>query len=365
MTQSSPVMMCFPFLALNESCSIGGWELVRADNAFDEGVWVSESYKQDSQNMLRCFRYGTRHFELINPTLVARAGRSFTGEPPTPEERNALIDMVAFEALDRNTPRVRASDEPPQASPLSFGWLVAENVEYWEMPVSNDNALTLSVGRRHKTRMFDTWGEDNPIVGPAVLADVSGCHVRIHGDMAENLYGALLSDSVQSAKLATAIKFFVDSWRNHSSAIIPDWTFDHATVISSQQTALEVLFGKNDTRSKAHHIVEGLRELLKRCHEAVADPDDVPKLAELCVVYMSLHNERKFYESQCFCDWAQKFTQIRNKTVHEGAPMAAPCLSRLPAEQDRLEVLVEVSDTADTVIRDAIRLHAYLLAQSQ
>ena len=136
MRQRSPVLMCFPFLALNQPCSIGNWELLRADIAFNEGVWASESFRQDAERILGLFRYGVGHYRLENPTLIARAGRKFTGEPPEASERDALTATAAFGALDSNRPR----DAHGRAS-----WVVAENVDYWEFPVSGDGDLMCSM----------------------------------------------------------------------------------------------------------------------------------------------------------------------------------------------------------------------------
>ena len=230
--QRSPVLMCFPFLALNRPCRIGRWELLTAEAAFSEGLWASESFRQDAERMLGLFRYGVGHYRLENPTLIARAGRKFTGESPEAAERDALTATAAFGALDSNRPRGVHG---------WTSWVVAENVDYWEFPVSGDGELMLSLGRRYRTRFHDTWGENRPIIGPAVLEPAHSHHVRIDEDVAAILHETLLSDTERSTNLAAAIRFFVDSWRNHPSVVgVADWTFDYSTVVCSQQTALSV-----------------------------------------------------------------------------------------------------------------------------
>ena len=61
-----------------------------------------------------------------------------------------------------------------------------------------------------------------------------------------------------------------------------------------------------------------------------------------------------FYEDAAFDDWARKFTRIRNKTVHEGDPLAALTDDKHPGK-----TLRDVVDTADIVIRHAVRLLAF------
>lgn len=348
MRQRPPVLMCLPFLALNQPCRIGRWELLTAKPAFNEGVWASESFRQDAERMLGLFRYGVGHYRLENPTLIARAGRKFTGEPPKAAERDALTATAAFGALDSNRPR----DAHGWAS-----WVVAENVDYWEFPVSSDDDLMLSLGRRYRTRFHDTWGEDRPIIGPAVLEPAHSHHVRIDEDLAAVLHEALLSRTELSANLAAAIRFFVDSWRNHPSVVgVADWTFDYSTVVCSQQTALEALFGERN--NAAQHIVAGVRNLTKRLSDALEATDFASPTGGLPIdLCMSMRSKPiggvPFYEDAAFDDWARKFTRVRNKTVHEGDPLAA-----LSDDEHPGKTLRDVVDTADIVIRDALHLLA-------
>lgn len=347
--QRSPVLMCFPFLALNRPCRIGRWELLTAEAAFSEGLWASESFRQDAERMLGLFRYGVGHYRLENPTLIARAGRKFTGESPEAAERDALTATAAFGALDSNRPRGVHG---------WTSWVVAENVDYWEFPVSGDGELMLSLGRRYRTRFHDTWGENRPIIGPAALEPAHSHHVRIDEDVAAILHETLLSDTVRSTNLAAAIRFFVDSWRNHPSVVgVADWTFDYSTVVCSQQTALEALFGKRN--NAAQHIVAGVRKLTKRLGDALEAIDPAsPAAGQLVAFSMSLRHKPiggvPFYEDAAFDDWARKFTRIRNKTVHEGDPLAALTDDKHPGK-----TLRDVVDTADIVIRHAVRLLAF------
>ena len=257
-----------------------------------------------------------------------------------------MTAAAAFGALDSNRPR----HETGWAS-----WVVAENVDYWEFPVSGDGELGLSLGRRYRTRFHDTWGEDRPIIGPAVLEPAHGHHVRIDEDVAAVLHEALLSGTERSAILAAAIRFFVDLWRNHPSVVgVADWTFDYSTVVCSQQTALEALFGERN--NAAQHIVAGVRNLTKRLSDALEAVDLAsPAGGELLAVIMSMRSKptggMPFYEDAAFDDWARKFTRIRNKTVHQGDPLAAPGDDEHPGE-----TLRDVVDTADIVIRDAVCL---------
>ena len=348
MRQRPPVLMCLPFLALNQPCRIGRWELLTAGVAFSEGVWASGSFRRDVERMLGLFRYGVGHYRLKNPTLIARAGRRFTGEPPAAAERDALTAAAAFGALDSNRPR---------STHGWASWVVAENVDYWEFPVSGDDEVMLSLGRRYRTRFHDTWGEERPIMGPAVLEPADGHHVRIDEDMAAVLHEALLSGAEGSTNLAAAIRFFVDSWRNHPSVVgVADWAFDYGTVVCSQQTALEALFGERS--HAARHIVAGVRKLTKRLGDALEAVDLAsPAGGRLLALSMSMRSKpvrgAPFYEDAAFDEWACIFTRIRNKTIHEGDPLAALGDNEHPGK-----TLSGVVDTADCVIRDALRLLA-------
>lgn len=177
-----PRLMCFPFLALRERCRVGPWELLPAEDAF--GVdWASEEFTEASRGMLRTFRYGVGHFELETPTLIARAEGGFTGEPPTDEERGALTAAVALCALDTNTPRDRTRQ---------VWWAVAENVDYWEFPVSvDDTHLSIPTERRFMVRVLEARDADSPIVRPSVLMEVPAGLVRIDADTAEVVHRAL------------------------------------------------------------------------------------------------------------------------------------------------------------------------------
>lgn len=347
-----PWLMCFPFLALRERCRVGPWDLLPAEDAFSAD-WASEEFREASRGMLGTFRYGVGHFGLENPTLVARAEGGFTGERPTDEERDALTAAVAFCALDANTPRDRTGQV--------VGWAVAENVDYWEFPVSvDDNYLSIPTGRRFRVLVCEDRNEDNPIVGPSVLMEVPAGLVKIDADTAEVVHRALSAGTQDARRLLTAIRYFVASWRNQSGVVgLSGLVSDLGEVVVAQQTAFETLLGDDRSRSAWERIVQGVSDLIAR-FDAGLDLDD-PRQEPVVGMCFGRPNRSSYYSDPDpdpdgqFRQWARRFTAVRDKTVHQGDPLKP--FEGTPTDR-RAQELLETIEEADRVLRDAIRAAA-------
>ena len=343
-----PSLMCFPFLALSEPCEIGPWVLLPYQDALDER-WETGGFRGSARDMIEVFRYGVNLDSLENPTLIARAGRGFTGEPPDNAERVALTAAVAYCALDRNIHKT------PDRT-----WILGENLDYWEFPVSGDRELSLPIGRRHTVKYHNTWSPDNPIVGPSTLLSIPIAHVTIQEHAADMLYRALFADTDRSRRLRTAIMFFVESWRNTPSVFgIPDWAYDYGSIICAQQTALETLLSqpRNGRTSACNRIVDGVRKLIVKLPVSIADDTDESDYRAILCRESSLARKRKCghapYADEGFVTWSERFTAVRNATVHEGDPLT-PLLDQV----EPVQVLRDTVEEADLVLRDAIRLTA-------
>ncbi len=328
--------MCFPFLAIEESLTVGPWKLVSLDGALQSETWASDQFKADVRAMLRLFRYGLLANHVEHPTVVSRVDHGITGEPPaTSAERNALIATVAFSALDTNRLPI---DVQNWASVV-----VAEHLDYWEFPVSAEGLVSVPSGRSVRTLHAAAWSEQQPVVGPTVLSTIPS--VKLNAVGASVLYEALLRQPGDSERLRTAITFLVESWRNHSGLVgLRNWQFEQGAVICDQQTAFEVLLGGTSNGRAGDRIVELLRDLISRVN--AIDPV-VERLSDCLWGHSQTQRE----------DWAREFTQYRNRTIHEGDALAGL------EETDSGRRLLEVVDMADRLLRDAIRAKAVLLAE--
>ena len=331
--------MCFPFLAVNESFTVGPWRVMSLNEALRSETWRSDQFKADVVKMLGLFRYGPYGASVENPTVLSRISDGMTGEPPAEHhERNALTATISFCALDTNRPR---------SSGMIFDWIVAEHLDYWEFPVSDDGFVALPTGRRFRTLHAASWSEEQSILGPTVLASIP--HVRVNPVTASVLYKALMHTSDDSRRLRTAITFLVESWRNHSSVVgLSDWQFEPGAIICDQQTAFEALLDIKGTRQDPakDQIVQKFQELIDQL-KAI---DPVVEQCSDC-----LWGEHTLEQLE---EWASTFTQRRNKTIHEGDVLAG-----LPETDDPANLLREVVDIADLVLRDAIRAKAVLISE--
>lgn len=349
-----PHLMCFPFLAMREPCRVGPWNLLPAEDACTAD-WSSDEFKKASFRMLRTFRYGIGHFKLENPTLVSSAESRFTGEQPTNEERDFLTAAVAFSALDNNREPFRTSRRTSPSPQV-----VAENVDYWEFPVSaEDTSLTIPTGRRYRVLICDEWSPDNPIIGPSVLTKVPNGFVTINTASAEMLYCALSAGTRNADRLLTSIRYFVESWRNQSGVVgISNQESDYGNIIVTQQIALEALLG-NDSGSVSERIIQTVSDRVRR----FTDMDNYGSLEEaISNLGFDWPKERRNYyldskqESQ-FKEWARTHVKVRNKTIHEGNPLKP--FKNLPTEKQQQKLQQTVED-ANRVLLDAIRVTAAL-----
>ncbi len=329
--------MCFPFLAIRQPFAVGPWKLVSLTEALQSETWASDQFKVNVAAMLRLFCFGLYGQRVEHPTVVSRVNHGMTGEPPTTDERNALTATVAFCALDTNR---------PQTSGSAWDFLiVAEHLDYWEFPVSANGFVSLPSGRRVNTLHAATWSEEQPIIGPTVVSSIP--RVKVNQATASMLHEALMSASADSKKLRTAIQFLVESWRNHSSVVgLGDWQFEPGAIICDQQTALEALLQVGFGRAARDQIVE-------KCCELIGHVNAMDPVIEECSTH--LWGERL---GEPLKDWAIKFTQRRNKTIHQGDALAG-----LPDDAEPGTMLREVVDMADWVLRDAIRAKAALISE--
>lgn len=218
---SAETLMCFPFLALEESFTVGPWKLMSLTAALESETWASAQFTANTKAMLGLFRFGLYRQLVEHPTVVSRTDHGMTGEPPTTDERNALTATVGFCALDANQPTTAGS---------TLDSVVAEHLDYWEFPVSDDGFLSLPTGRRIRTLHAATWTKERPIVGPTVISVIP--HIEVNSCTARMLYTTLTSGSSGSERLRTAIQFLVKSWRNHSSVVgLSDWQFEPGAIV--------------------------------------------------------------------------------------------------------------------------------------
>lgn len=349
-TNDPPVLMCFPFLTLHRPCHIGGWSLLPLQEAL-KADWASEQFRDNARSMLDSIIYGVGHFCLVQPTLVARTDGGFIGVRPEDAERDALTATVAFGALIRNRPRHKSG----QAS-----WLVAENVDYWEMPVSDDNYLGLPTGRRYRVLIGDSWSGDNPIIGPSVLDDTRNHHVSIDEKIAAVLHRALSEESDCAKRLRTAIMFFVESWRNTSSVVgVSTLALDYSKIICAQRTALEALFpGSHPSKRPPANdrIITGVRELVQRMKDSIDQADDWAEYSDAIRPFFAMQRKSVGkhgpYADNGFDDLIRLFARIRHASVHEGDPLQA-VIDETPEK-----TLRDTGEQVEMVLRDAISLSA-------
>lgn len=336
MPTAGETLMCFPFLAIHESFTVGPWKLVRLTEALQSETWASDQFKANVKAMLGLFRHGLLAAHVKDPTVVSRVDCGITGEPPeTSAERKALIATVAFSALDTN----REIDETNWASAV-----VAEHLDYWEFPVSADGFLLVPSGRRVRTWHAANWSERQPVIGPTAISVIP--RVRVNPVGASVLYEALSHRSDDAKRLRTAITVLVESWRNHSGVVgLSSRQLEQGVVICDQQTAFEVLLLGTSQGSAKEQIVQKFQELIDQV--SAIDP-----VVGRCSDSLSEHTQDQRRE------WVASFTRHRNKTIHEGDALAG-----LSDEANLGKRLLEVVDMADRMLRDAIRVKAALIAE--
>ncbi len=337
--------MCFPFLATRESLVsqeplvVGPWKVVSLAKAVESETWASAQFKASVEAMLGLFRYGPLGTSVKNPTVVSRVDDGMTGEPPTTDQRNALTATVAFCALDTNRSQVSGRFDSR---------IVAEHLDYWEFPVSADGCLSLPLGRRVKTLHNANWTEKQPIIGPTVISSMIP-HVQMNQATASMLHEALMIDSADSKRLRTAIQFLVESWRNHSSVVgLSDWQFEPGAIICDQQTAFEALLDIRGTRDGPAKV-----QIVRKFQEVIDQVKAIDPVVGQCSDCLWGEHTQEQLEQ-----WATTFTQRRNKTIHQGDALAG-----LPDETEPWPLLREVVDTADQLLRDAIRARAALISE--
>ena len=332
-------LMCFPFLAIREPFAVGAWKLVSLTEALQSETWASDQFKANVKAMLALFRFGLYEQRVEHPTVVSRVDHGMTGEPPTIDERNALTATVAFCALDTNRPQTSGST-----------WdllIVAEHLDYWEFPVSGDGRVSLPMGRRVRTLHAATWNEEEPIIGPTVVSSIP--RVKVNQATASMLHEALRTDSADSRRLRTAIQFLVESWRNHSSVVgLGDWQFEPGAIICDQQTAFEALLDIKGTRNDS-----AKDQIVRKFQEAIDQVNAIDPVVKQCSDYLWRGHTQEQLE-----EWATTFTQRRNKTIHQGDALAG-----LSDDTEPGPLLRGVVDTADRVLRDAIRAKAVLISE--
>lgn len=112
------------------------------------------------------------------------------------------------------------------------------------------------------------------------------------------------------------------------------------------QTALEALLEIEPPPAAKCQIVKRYRELIGKVN--AIDP-----VVENCSTCLWGDHSKESLK-----DWATKFTQRRNKTIHKGDALAG-----LPDDAESETLLREVVDMADRVLRNAIRAKAALVSQ--
>ena len=338
-----PQVMSFPFLALLESCTIGPWKVTPLEDAISNEDWASDRFREHTEALLGAFRYGIYHDALENPTVVARIEGGMTGEPPSLEERRALTDAVAFAALDTNQER---------RGPGSVSWLVTENLDYWEFPATNDLLVSLPTGRRYRTLHGDSWGEDQPIIGPSVLEPAHVHHTRIPESIAQTVYAAILHESEKSKKLHTVIQFFLDSWRNYSIMDgLAGGLYEQGNIICTQQQALEASWSNRKPRgTPAYQFVAD--EFVRSRGEVVALVDEAQRVSPW-LVNCWFGCSTTGLDDDAVRTWAESFVAVRNSAIHEGDPAK-------PINNDA-QKMSKLVDTADLVLRCTIKFMAALI----
>lgn len=338
-----PYVMSFPFLALRGPFTVGQWKVMPFNDALKDEDWLSDDFKQDTKALLGAFRYGICHDRLKNPTVVARIEDGITGEQPSSTERRALVDAVAFAALDTNGERTYDGFTP---------WLVTENLDYWEFPATNDRDFSMISGRRVPVRRMGSWGEDTPIIGPSVLEAAHGRHARIEEHVAQTVYEALLHGGDRSKKLHTVIQLFLDSWRNYSiMGSFGDWPYEWGNIICAQQQALEASW----SREKPSHIparkfiAEEFLLLKQQADDLMNSDQKMPAWFEDCWFSCATYK----LDEDAVHAWVEPFVDVRNDAIHEGDPAKS-------INNDHAKI-VKLADTADVVLRCTIKLMAALI----
>ena len=277
-----------------------------------EDQWANPRFKAQSQAFLSKFVNNTGT-PVENPSLLCRRESQIDGQPPTPDEIQALESAIAFAFLDKN-PRHTAESQQQ-----AWSVLTADNTELFIWPIDVDAGnVTVTTGLMVRTlvggfRITDTELSIRPALD---LHMPQGGHTA-DPTCLEAVYKAVLQslatpgESLAANRLRVAIGWFVKAWRNAGTLHFPER-------LVFLKTAFEALTGT----SKSYQSARFLRELFE------ALPDTSPDDSEILVWSPSETPTREWTyikggkeHTDQVTDlelWFMKFGDARNTIIHQG-----------------------------------------------
>ncbi len=308
----TPTLIAYPFLWLNSRFAVGPWLVVPIEPGPDELVtaygdgpddsWVSEAFRERATEFLKRF-FGTHNprepleeQRIEHPSIVVNRARGANGRPLTESERTALNAAVMFVALDTNP-------YPSEIESWHLPRVVAEHLDYWEIPLASHGWVSEPIGSRFRTLVTAPVNDDfgsYRVFAPRWMPVPP--RVAPNQFLASAMYQAVANGTEDSWRLATAIRWWAKSWSNQAAEI--------EERIVTCGTSFECLLGSPASSGECR---DGLNELFRSAHTIrVGGPAEAHNSDDQDRMLWSPDN------SEQFCSWYQVFSDLRNNCAHRG-----------------------------------------------
>ena len=305
-----PYLAFCPYLSVRKVIEFADWELGPVE-AFDER-WSDAKFKAQSKAFLAKF-VDSAGKPIEHPSLLCRRGGRIDGQPPAPEEIEALEAAIAFAFLDENPRRT------PDTARRGWSVLTSDNAEPFFWPIDVDAGyVTVTTGL-----MVRTLGGGYQITdAELIIRPPVDLHLLVGSQAAdpmclEAVYRTVLS-SLQNPganptadRIRTAIGWLVKAWRNTATVHFPER-------VVFLKTAFEAMTGT----SKSHVSAQALRQLFEAVPNTSATDSEllVWSPAEQPVrdwTFMKSGKPQTVLVTGLE-HWFMSFADARNTIIHQG-----------------------------------------------
>lgn len=314
LSDSHPVVLAFPFLALTQPVSFRSWWVGPVDQF--QGPWLSPDFETAARTFLSAFRDSDGQ-PVGGGALVARLEGGADGRPPTSVEWQGLELAVGYATVHQN----------PYWTPAASteGWRVAtaDNAAFWIQPLNlAEGWITLGRG----SRVSISSGGNNlnrdafAISAPLELNMPLG--VTLDQEVVEAVYQVVVEPTprhkADASRVRVSARWLLRSWQN-----TPSITWEDRLVFI--KVATEALTGKESTAESAKEL-EALFERAAGQDGDGLGTDDLlwqPGQPEVVRSWTTRSGAARSETVSAFVHWHGALGDARNALVHgeDGAPL--------------------------------------------
>lgn len=304
-----PVLIFAPYLPLRQALIAGQWWIGPLQGF--TGKWRDARFKELAEKFITSFQ-DARGQPIANPALITHKDRGADGLWPGADEFANLQLALDFAVLDANRPWTSESN--------SDGWFTStsDNARLFAWPVDiQSGGITLHDGVMVEMMVGGVHIDDHLAMrAPVELHVPNG--VTVAPDLVEALLAVFggqctASDATLAKRLATAVTWLGQAWRNTESI---RWV----ERIVMLKTAFEALTDASD-RTAAKRLEQLFDDLRKDDLSDYVAGDLLWRPSESATLERTWRDSRGRERSEKvtpLSHWFHAFEDVRNEIIHEG-----------------------------------------------